>query len=84
MPKPAHAVTGEGAQGVVYGLHLFDELGIRVGARVGGEEPLLIREQDQQVRIRQDGGTGGEVVVVPTLISAVATASFSLMTGMMR
>ena len=65
--QTADAVTGEGSQGVVYGLHLFDELGIRVGARVRGEEPLLVGQQDQQIRIRQDGGAGGEVVVVPHL-----------------
>ncbi|MNX48816.1 hypothetical protein D3C86_794090 [compost metagenome] len=66
-PETADAVTGEGAQGVVYGLHLFDELGIRVGAGIRGKEPLLVSEQDQQIRIRQDGGAGGEVVVVPHL-----------------
>ncbi len=48
-------------------MYLFDELGIRIGARIGGEQPLLVGEQDQQVRIGQDGGASGEVVVVPHL-----------------
>ncbi len=65
--EPADAVTRQLAQGVVYGLYLFDELGIRIGARIGGEEPLLVGKQDQQIRIGQDGGASGEVVVVPHL-----------------
>ena len=65
--EAADTVTRQRAQGIIDGLYLFNELGVGIGARIGGKQPLLVGQQDQQIRIRQNGGPCGEVVVVPHL-----------------
>ena len=45
-------------------VHLLDQLGLRVRARVGGVEPGRVREQDQKARLEQDRNLRGEEVVV--------------------
>ena len=65
--EPADTATRQLAQRVVYGLHLFYQLCIRVAARIGSKQACLIGQQDQQIGISQDGGTSREVVVVPHL-----------------
>jgi hypothetical protein len=82
VPRPLMLPPASAAQRVVDVFHLWDQLGLGIGARIGGEQALLIGEQHQQIRLRQVGGTSADrLSLSPTLISSVATASFSLMIG---
>ena len=66
---PAHAQAGSRAarlraQRVVDAIHLLDQLGVRVGARIAREEARLVSEHEQQVGADQRGDQRGEIVVV--------------------
>ena len=57
-------LPGQPLNPVVYPLHPGDEAGGGVLAGVGGEKPVLIGEDDQEVSVHQVGHHGREVVVI--------------------
>ncbi|MNV20013.1 hypothetical protein D3C71_1108980 [compost metagenome] len=62
--QPGNAVSSNRAQGVVNAVDIFNQLRLRVIARVGGKQPLLIGEQQQFIRTGQNRGQRGEIIVV--------------------
>ena len=48
----------------IVGEHLVDQLGRRVGARVGGEQPGRVGEQHQQIGVDVVGDERGDAIVV--------------------
>ena len=45
-------------------MHVFNQLSLRVGAWIGGEQPLLIGQQQQLIGSSQNCRQRGEVVVI--------------------
>ena len=48
------AVSGNGAQRIINTVHVFDQLRLRIGARIGGEQALLIGQQQQLIGSSQN------------------------------
>lgn len=61
------AIPGNGAQRIINTVHIFNQLRLRVGAGIGGEQALLIGQQQQLIGASQNCRQRREVVVITNL-----------------
>lgn len=53
-PQARNAVAGNRAQRIVDPFHIGDQFSLWVGTRIGGEQPLLVGQQQQFIGSRQN------------------------------